>query len=275
LLGDYIGRELKQPVIIENRPGANGQLGAEYVLSGPADGYRVLFSYTAAMVVSPILQKKPPFDPINDFAPIAQIGRGGNVMLVRKDLPVNNFEEFIEYAKERPGKLNYCSWGSGSGGHLAMEVLMQQAGISMTHIPYKGVMPCTQDLIGGQVDANWSDVSSALPFIREGRLKALVTSTPSRTPQLPDVPTLNDVGYPFTAYAWYGMFAPAKTPPAIVAKLNAATQMALKDPAVIKRMNELNFNDLPLTTPDQFKATVASDYKTWSKVIQDIGLTLD
>ena len=188
---------------------------------------------------------------------------------------MSNFKEFIDYARARPGKLNYCSWGSGSGGHLAMEVLMKQAGLTMTHIPYKGVMPCTQDLIGGQVDANWADVSSSLPFIREGRLKALVTSGPVRTPQLPDVPTLNEVGYPFTAYAWYGVFAPAKTPPAIVAKLNEATQTALKDPAVIKRLNELNFNDLPLTTPDQFKSVVAKDYSTWRDLIKSIGLTLN
>ena len=206
---------------------------------------------------------------------MAQIGRGGNIMMVRKDLPVSNLKEFVDYAKARPGKLNYCSWGAGSGGHLTMEVLMKQAGLTMTHVPYKGSMPCNQDLVGGQVDANWSDVSTSIPLVQAGRVKALVSSTPTRLPQLPDVPTLNEAGYPFTTYSWYGVFAPGKTPPAIVAKLNEAIQTALKDPVVAKRMLELNFTDLPLATPEQFKATVAKDLQDWTVLIKSIGLTLD
>jgi len=168
MFADVLGKALKQPFIIDNRPGANGLLGAENVLGAPADGYRLLFTYTAAMVVNPVLLKKPPFDPLKDFAPVAQIGRGGNIMMVRKDLPVSNLKEFVDYAKARPGKLNYCSWGAGSGGHLTMEVLMKQAGLTMTHVPYKGSMPCNQDLVGGQVDANWSDVSTSIPLVQAG-----------------------------------------------------------------------------------------------------------
>lgn len=275
VFADQLGKALGQSFVVDNRPGANGLLGAENVLNGPADGSRLLFSYTAAMVVNPILLKTPPFDPVKDFAPIAQIGRGGNLFLVRKDLPVSTIQEFVAYAKARPGQLNYCSWGAGSGGHLAMEILMQQAGIKLTHIPYKGSAPCVQDLIGGQVDAAWSDVSSVTPFVQAGRAKALVSSTPSRLPQLPGVPTLNEAGYKFDAYAWYGLFAPAKTPPAIVAKLGDAMQAILKDPAVIQRMKELNFTDVPVLTPDQFKAQVAKDYRSWRELIQSIGLTLN
>lgn len=275
LFADRLGKALGQSFVVDNRPGANGLLGAENVLNGPADGSRLLFSYTAAMVVNPILLKTPPFDPVKDFAPIAQIGRGGNLFLVRKDLPVSTIQEFVAYAKARPGQLNYCSWGAGSGGHLAMEILMQQAGIKLTHIPYKGSAPCVQDLIGGQVDAAWSDVSSVTPFVQAGRVKALVSSTPSRLPQLPGVPTLNEAGYKFDAYAWYGLFAPAKTPPAIVAKLGDAMQAILKEPAVIQRMKELNFTDVPVLTPDQFKAQVAKDYRSWRELIQSIGLTLN
>ena len=275
MFADVLGKALKQPFIIDNRPGANGLLGAENVLGAPADGYRLLFTYTAAMVVNPVLLKKPPFDPLKDFAPVAQIGRGGNIMMVRKDLPVSNLKEFVDYAKASPGKLNYCSWGAGSGGHLTMEVLMKQAGLTMTHVPYKGSMPCNQDLVGGQVDANWSDVSTSIALVQAGRVKALASSTPTRLPQLPDVPTLNEAGYPFTTYSWYGVFAPGKTPPAIVAKLNEAIQTALKDPAVAKRMHELNFTDLPLATPEQFKATVAKDLQDWTALIKSIGLTLD
>lgn len=275
VFADRLGKALGQSFVVDNRPGANGLLGAENVLNGPADGSRLLFSYTAAMVVNPILLKTPPFDPVKDFAPIAQIGRGGNLFLVRKDLPVSTIQEFVAYAKARPGQLNYCSWGAGSGGHLAMEILMQQAGIKLTHIPYKGSAPCVQDLIGGQVDAAWSDVSSVTPFVQAGRVKALVSSTPSRLPQLQGVPTLNEAGYKFDAYAWYGLFAPAKTPPAIVAKLGDAMQAILKEPAVIQRMKELNFTDVPVLTPDQFKAQVAKDYRSWRELIQSIGLTLN
>lgn len=274
MFADYLSKALKQSFIVDNRPGANGLLGAEYVANGPADGYRLLFSYTAAMVVNPILMKRPPFDPVKDFAPVAQIGRGGNIMLVRKDLPVNTIQEFVEYAKARPGKLNYCTWGAGSGGHLTMEVLMKQAGIQMTHVPYKGSLPCTQDLIGGQVDANWADVTSTVPFVKAGRVKALVTSSPIRLPELPEVPTLNEAGYPFTSYSWYGVFAPAKTPPAIVTRLNEVLETAMKDPAVVQRMKEFNFVDLPMTTPEQFKATVAKDSVDWAAIIKSIGLTL-
>jgi len=275
MFADVLGKALKQPFIIDNRPGANGLLGAENVLGAPADGYRLLFTYTAAMVVNPVLLKKPPFDPLKDFAPVAQIGRGGNIMMVRKDLPVSNLKEFVDYAKASPGKLNYCSWGAGSGGHLTMEVLMKQAGLTMTHVPYKGSMPCNQDLVGGQVDANWSDVSTSIALVQAGRVKALASSTPTRLPQLPDVPTLNEAGYPFTTYSWYGVFAPGRPPPAIVAKLNEAIQAALKDPTVAKRMHELNFTDLPLATPEQFKATVAKDLQDWTALIKSIGLTLD
>lgn len=275
MFADRLGKALNQNFIVENRPGANGLLGAENVLNGPTDGSRLLFSYTAAMVVNPILLKNPPFDPVKDFAPIAQIGLGGNLFSVRKDLPVKTIQEFVAYAKARPGQLNYCSWGAGSGGHLAMEILMQQTGIKLTHIPYKGTMPCTQDLVGGQVDAAWSDVSSIIPFVQAGRVKALVGSTPKRLPQLPDVPTMNEAGYKFDAYAWYGLFAPAKTPPAVVAKLGDAMQTILRDPAVIARMHELNFNDVPVLTPDQFKAVVAKDYSTWRDLIKSIGLTLN
>jgi len=275
VLAERLGKALNQNFIVDNKPGANGLLGAENVAGGPVDGSRLLFSYTAAMVVNPILLKNPPFDPLRDFAPIAQVGRGGNIFLVRKDLPVSTLKEFVAYAKQHPGKLNYCSWGAGSGGHLTMEILMQQAGIKLAHIPYKGSMPCVQDLIGGQVDAAWADVSSTIPFVQAGRVKALVSSTPSRLPQLPDVPTMNEAGHPFTTYSWYGLFAPAKTPPAIVAKLGDAMQAILKDPAFVQRMTELNFNDVPVLTPEQFKAQVAKDYGAWRELIKAIGLTLN
>ena len=275
LIADALSKSLKQPFIIDNRPGANGILGTDLVARGTPDGYRLLFTYAAAMVVNPSLYKKLPYDPVKDFAPVAQIGRGGNLLLVRQDLPVRTLKEFIAYAEARPDKLSYCSWGNGSGGHLAMESLKKQAGLVMTHVPYKGSGPCVQDLMGGQVDAAFADMSSTVELVRAGRLKALANSGPSRIPMLPDVPTMTEAGYPFTNYSWYGLLAPAKTPPAIVKKLNTAVNQVLKDPAVVQRLRELNFTDLPQNTPEQFAATMQKDLHDWSVLVKDIGLTLE
>jgi len=275
LIADALGKTMKQTFIIDNRPGANGILGTDLVARGAPDGYRLLFTYAAAMVVNPSLYKKLPYDPLKDFAPVAQIGRGGNLLLVRQDLPVKTLKEFVAYANARPDKLSYCSWGNGSGGHLAMESLKKQAGLALMHVPYKGSGPCVQDLMGGQVDAAFADMSSTVELVRAGRLKALANSGPSRIPMLPDVPTMTEAGYPFTNYSWYGLLAPAKTPPAIVKKLNVAVNQVLKDPAVVQRLRELNFTDLPQNTPEQFAATMQKDLHDWSVLIKEIGLTLE
>ncbi|MBS75700.1 MULTISPECIES: tripartite tricarboxylate transporter substrate binding protein [unclassified Variovorax] len=272
LVADALGKSLKQPFVVDNRPGANGILGTEQVARAAPDGYRLLFTYAAAMVVNPSLYRKLPYDPVKDFAPVAQIGRGGNLLLVRNDLPVKTLADFVAYAKARPDKLSYCSWGNGSGGHLAMESLKKQAGLVIEHVPYKGSGPCVQDLMGGQVEAAFADMSSTVELVRAGRLRALANSGPSRIPMLPEVPTMTESGYPFTTYAWYGVLAPAKTPPAIVKKLNEAVNRALRDPAVVQRLRELNFTDLPQNTPEQFAATLRQDLRDWGALVKDIGL---
>ena len=275
MIADALGRRLGQSFVVENRPGANGILGTEAGARAAPDGYRLLFTYAATVVVNPSLYRKLPYDAAKDLAPIAQIGRGGSLLLVRKDLPVTTLKEFIAHAKARPGKLSYCSWGAGSGGHLAMESLKKQAGIDMVHVPYKGSSPCVNDLMGGQVDAAFADVSTTVEIVRAGRLKALATSGPSQLPMLPDVPTMTEAGYPFTNYSWYGLFAPAKTPPAIVQKLNAAVNAVLQEPAIVQRLREFNFTDLQLTTPEEFAATIAQDLRDWSVLVKSIGLQME
>lgn len=275
LFADALGKAMKQPFVVDNRPGANGIIGVEYVAKGPADGYRLLFTYAASMVVNPSLYRKLPYDPLKDFAPIAQIGRGGNLLLVRKNLPVNTLKEFVAYAKAHPNELNYCSWGLGSGGHLTMESLKKQAGISLTHIPYKGSSPCVQDIMGGQVDAGFGDTATTVELVKAGRVKALAHSSSGRLPSLPDVPSMTEAGYPFKNYSWYGIFAPAKTPPAIIARLNEQVLRALQEPALAQRMRELNFPDLPLTTPQQFTQTMRQDLEDWSRLVKDTGVQLD
>lgn len=272
---DRLGKALKQPFVVDNKPGANGVLGTDNVARAAPDGYRLLFTYTAAQVVNPALIKKLPYDPAKDLLPIAQIGRAGNLLLVSPKLPVNNLKEFVAYVKARPGQVNYCSWGTGSGGHLTMESLKKQAGLEMVHVPYKGTAPCMQDIVGGQVPAGWGDISSTMELVRAGKLRVLATSGPARMPNLPDVPTLNESGYSFTTYSWYGLFAPAGTPPAIVAKVNDAVRELMRDPATVQRLRELNFTDLPTPTPEQFAETVRTDAAQWGALVRSLNLQLE
>ncbi|MBX3620027.1 MAG: tripartite tricarboxylate transporter substrate binding protein [Rhizobacter sp.] len=275
VFAEALQRELKQTFIVENKPGANGMLGAADVAKASPDGYRLLFSYTAAMAVNPWLYRKVPYDTRKDFVPVAQIGRGGNLMLVRTTLPVKTPQELAAYAKAHPGELNYCSWGIGSGGHLAMESFKKQAGVKMTHIPYKGSAPCALDVVAGTADAAFADTSSTIELVRSGRVRAIATSGPARLPQLPDVPTMNEAGYPFTTYSWYGVFAPAGTPAPIIEKLNATLNKLFKDPAILKKMRDLNFNELPANTPAQFAAQLDKDLQDWGALVKQIGVVLD
>lgn len=274
-IGERLSRILKQPVVIDNRAGANGVIGTDNVIRAPADGYRLLFTYTAAQVVNPAIMRKPPYDPVKDLAPIGQIGRAGNFVVVNPQLPVKNFKELVDYAKARPDQLSYCSWGNGSGGHLLMEFLKKQSGMTMTHIPYKGSGPCVQDIVGGQLMVGTADISSTVELVRSGKLRAIGYGGSARLPRLPDVPTLTESGYTFNAFSWYGLFAPAATPKPIVQRLNAALQEVLKDPATIERLAEFNFTDIPLTTPEQFLETVRRDAQVWAELTKSLNLVVD
>lgn len=275
MFADELGKTMKQSFVVDNRAGASAIIGTDYVAKGAPDGYRLLFGYSAPIVMNPALFKKLPYDPMRDLVPIAQTGRGGLVLLVRKDLPGSTLKDFVAYAKANPGKLNYCSWGGGSGGHLTMESLKKQAGFTMAHVPYKGVSPCTQDIMGGQIDAAFVDGLAAQKVLATDRAKALAYSGGERVPHLPSVPTLTELGYPFKNYSWFGFFAPAMTPPAIVKRLNEGINRALKDPAVIKRMEALGFTEVPVTTPEQFSAIIKQDLQDWSVLIKSAGITLD
>jgi len=273
LIAEALGRTLKQSFIVDNRPGANGILGTEQVARSAPDGYRLLFTYTAAMVVNPSLYRKLPYDPVKDLAPIAQIGRGGNLLLVRNDLPVNTLKEFVAYARAHPDKLSYCSWGNGSGGHLAMESLKKQAGLVMTHVPYKGSSLCVQDLMGGQVDAGFADMSSTVEIVRAGRLKALASSGPSRIPMLPDVPTMSEQGVKGVDMAsWLGFYGPPRMPEPVVARLNAALVEVLAMPATRDFFRQGAY-EAESSSPQALAALTRSTYDEWGDMIRKLGLT--
>lgn len=275
LIGERLSRILKQPVVIDNKAGANGAVGTENVIRAPADGYRLLFTYTAAQVVNPAIMRKPPYDPVKDLTPIGQIGRAGNFIVVNPQLPVKTYKDLVEYVKARPDKESYCSWGTGSGGHLLVEYLKKQSGMVMTHIPYKGTAPCVQDVIAGHISVGSADISSTVELVRSGKIRAIAYGGANRLPRLPDVPTLSESGVNFNAFSWYGLFAPAGTPKPIVQKLNAALQEALKDPATAERMAELNFTDIPMTTPEQFAEVVRRDAQVWGDLAKSLNLVID
>ena len=275
LFGEQLTKATGQTFLVDNKPGANGMLGTQHVKRAAPDGYTLLFTYAAAQVANPALYKNAQYDPVKDFVPIVQIGRVGNLMLVRADSPVKTLKEFIDTVKAKPNSLSYCTWGVGSGGHLAMESLKKQAGLQIAHVPYKGNAPCIQDLLGGQVPFAFGDISSNVGAIKAGKLRALAYSGAARLDFLPDVPTMNEAGYPFNLYAWYGILAPAGTPAAVVTKVNAAVNKALADPAVQARLVAVNMTDAPQNSPQQFADVVRTDAANWGHQINELGLKLD
>lgn len=275
LLAEILRQALHQPFVVANRPGANGLLGNAMAARAAPDGYHLLFTYSATMVVNPLLYKNPGYDPLRDFEPVMQIGRGGTLLVVPASLPVTTVAELLDYARAHPKQFSYCSWGHGSGGHLAMASLLQDAGLDLVHVPYKGSAACVSALLGGQMSAAFADASLILESVRQGRLRALALSGSTRMPALPEVPTLTEAGHPFTAYSWLGLFAPAGTPDSIVKQLNRSLNRAFQDPAVRLRLAHLQFTELHQVTPTEFRATLKQDMLEWRRLVSKLDLRLE
>ena len=232
LIADRLARVLGQPVVIDNRGGAGGAIGSTYVAKAPADGYTLIVTSQSTHVVNPAVNPKLPYDAVNDFAEITLVSRLSNVLLCNAALPVRSFEELVKYARANPTALNYASAGTGSVSHLSMELLKGQAGIPMAHIPYRGAGVALADLLAGQVQLTWNNLSSNLGNIQNGKLRALAVASPTRVPQLPDVPTFGELKLPdLNLTSWNGLAAPARTPDAIVQQLYAAVRKILAEPA--------------------------------------------
>ena len=269
-----LSEALGQPVIIENRAGANGNVAADAVAKAPADGYTLLVATTGIESANPFLFGKMPFDPGKDLAHVAALGRIQLFLVTRPSLPVKDTKEFVAFAKANPGKLSYGSAGAGSTPHLAGELFKQQAGFYATHIPYRGAAPALQDLLAGQIDY-YFDPGISFPHVRTGKLKMLAVASNKRSALFPDVPTLAEVGYPgVEADTWFGVYAPAGTPPEVIARLNRDLNKALATPAVKARILDVGGEATPMS-PAEFKGIAQAETKVFGALIKARGIKLE
>jgi tripartite-type tricarboxylate transporter receptor subunit TctC len=276
LFSERLSKKFGQPFVLDFKPGANGIVGTEAAAKAPKDGYTLLYTYTAAHVVNPALYPKLTYDPVRDFAGVAQIGAGGNLFVVAPKLPVNNLAEFIAYAKSKPAdELSYGSWGSGSGGHISMEALKQQAGLQIKHIPYKSAPASLMDVMSGVLDTAFTSVPGGLPLVMSGKLRAIAVSGPYRVPQLPDVKTMSEQGVNFDVAAYYAFVAPAGTPKAIIDQLNQEINQILISPDTVERLTAMGFSKLPVKTPEEFDATIKNDLKVWGEIVRKGNIQID
>jgi tripartite-type tricarboxylate transporter receptor subunit TctC len=266
---------LGQPVVVDNRPGAGGNIGAELVAKSAPDGYTLLMGTVGTHAINPGIYPKMPYDHVRDFAPIILVAGVPNVLEVNPSLPVNSVQELIAYAKANPGKLNFASSGNGTSIHLSGELFKTMAGVQMTHVPYKGSAPALQDLVGGQVQLMFDNLPPSLALIKAGKLKPLAVTSKVRAPALPDVPTLAESGLPgFEASSWFGLLAPAGTPQPVIAKLNAEIAKWLATPEAKEKLVAQGAN-IAGGTPEDFARHIAAETAKWQKVVKDSGAKID
>jgi tripartite-type tricarboxylate transporter receptor subunit TctC len=271
-LSPSLSASLGQSVIVDNRPGADGQIGAAQVAKSPPDGYTLLVGTTGPMVINPALEPKMAYDTLRDFAPVTQLITQPIALIVHPSLPVSTVSQFVAFAKARPGQLNYGSSGIGGGTHLGAEIFSWLTGIKMVHVPYKGTAQATTDLISGQVQVLFTSVSVVLPHIQSQRLKALAVGSEKRLSMLPQVPTMAEGGVKgFDASSWYGLFAPAGTPAEIVRRLNAETVGALKSPDIEKLLSSQGAFPVG-SSSEHFQAHIRAELVKWKKTVDAAGV---
>lgn len=275
LLAEKMQVTLGQPVVVEPRPGAGNNLGADYVAKSAPDGYTILLATIGTHAINQTLFKHLPFDPIKDFEPVSLVVQYPLMLVVSPDLPVNSVQELIAYAKKNPGKLNRASGGNGTSMHLAGEMFVHQAGIDAPHVPYKGSAPALNDLLGNHVQFMFDSMITTMPLVEGGKLRALAVTGKTRSPLVPNIPTVAESGLPdYEATGWTGVVVPAKTPPAIVAKLNAAIVQALKSPDVREAFAKQAAEPVG-STPEEFAAFIRSETDKWARIIRDAGISAD
>ena len=266
---------LKQPFVIENRPGAGGSIAGAAVARAVPDGYTVLLATGSLLAINVSLYKNLGYDPEKDFEPITMVGTQTNVLYIHPSLPAKSLGELIAYAKANPGKLSFGSGGNGTPAHLAGELLKIEAKIDMTHVPFRGTGPALQAVIGGHVPMAYNPPPPLIPHLQSGTIRALAITTLKRTAVLPEVPTIAELGFPgFEATTWHGIVAPAGTPKEVVATLHRAAAAALNDGEVNKALSDLGV-DIVANTPDEFRAYIASEIPKWAAIVKASGAKVD
>jgi tripartite-type tricarboxylate transporter receptor subunit TctC len=266
---------LGQPIVVEAKPGANGNLAAEYVARSAPDGYTMMMGTIGVMAINVSMYRKTPFDPLTDFTAVAPLVSFSNMLVVRNDLPAKSVKELVEYARANPGKLRYGSPGSGGSPHMAMVVFGQMNNLDIVHVPYKGAAAALNDLLGGHIDMAFSDPLVTTPQVKAGRVRALAVSGPQRLESAPEIPTVAEAGVPgFSVVGWLGIVVPAGTPRDRIAMLNAEANKALANPDVRKRLID---NGALITpgTPEDFDKLVRSEHARWRKVVTESKLVVD
>jgi tripartite-type tricarboxylate transporter receptor subunit TctC len=276
LVGEYLGRDLKQPVIVENKAGAQGAIGAEAVARAEPDGYTLFVTAASIFVLNPLLYKKLNYDPVRDFRMLALITDLPVVMEVHPSVPAKTVAEFVAYARQNPGKLNFGSAGTGGTIHLAGEMFKQMAGVDLVHVPYKGAGPALTDLLSGNIQLMFDTLGTALPPVKAGSLRALGVSSAQRIPDLPDVPTIAESGYPdYSVSVWYGISAPSKVPDDVAQRISASLDRALNDDAFRASLDKIGFPPLKPKSQAEIDKFIETDRTRWASVIKALNISLD
>ena len=267
-LSQKMGERLGTSIVIDNKPGAGGSLGSDMAAKATADGQTLLFTTTSTHSIGPAIGAKLPYDTVRDFTPIAHVGNAPSIMLVPNSSPAKTVKEWIEYAKKNPGKLNYASSGNGTIVQLTAELFNAQAGVFVTHIPYKGTGLAIPDLVAGQLDVLFDSLPTGMPHVRDGRLRALAVTTLKRTPLAPDLPPVADTLPGFESSTWFGLYGPKGLPAEVVNRVNTAANQALSDPEVRAKLTTLGIEAVT-STPAQFAKMVADDQAKWKRIIAE------
>ena len=273
-LSQKLAEKIGAAVVVENKPGAGGTLGSDLVAKSPADGYTLLLATSSTHSIGPNLNPKMPYDAVRDFTPIGQVGNAPSIMLVPNSSPAKTIQEWIEFAKKNPGRLNYASSGNGTIVQLTAELFKSQAGLFVVHIPYKGTALAMPDLISGKVDVLFDSLPTGLPHVKDGRLRALGVTSAQRTNMAPGLPAIAEILPGYESTTWFGLFGPQGMRPEIVSRVNAAAIQALADPEVKDKLQRLGIEAIG-TSPTQFTTMLASESAKWKKIITERKITLD